>query len=237
MNLSGMVENKIKILSTRALNSELLNKTGLQDMDVEADAFIKIIPDVSQETAAFIQSLALQPAAVIFTSVNAVNAVTARLTVAPPWKIFSIGGATKDALQHFFDASSIVASAKNATLLSEKIIAYGSIKEVVFFCGNRRMNHLPEKLDDAGITVKELHVYQTVETPVATTKEYEGILFFSPSAVESFFSINTIPVHTVLFSIGESTTAAIESYCSNKVITSQWPGESNMMEMVADYFK
>ena len=224
MNLSGMVENKIKILSTRALNSELLNKTGLQDMDVEADAFIKIIPDVSQETAAFIQSMALQPAAVIFTSVNAVNAVTARLTVAPPWKIFSIGGATKDALQHFFDASSIVASAKNATLLSEKIIAYGSIKEVVFFCGNRRMNHLPEKLDDAGITVKELHVYQTVETPVATTKEYEGILFFSPSAVESFFSINTIPVHTILFSIGESTTAAIESYCSNKVITSKWPG-------------
>ena len=100
-----MVENKIKILSTRALNSELLNKTGLQDMDVEADAFIKIIPDVSQETAAFIQSLALQPAAVIFTSVNAVNAVTARLTVAPPWKIFSIGGATKDALQHFFAAT------------------------------------------------------------------------------------------------------------------------------------
>ena len=237
MNLSGMVENKIKILSTRTLNGELLHKTVLQDMDVEADTFIKIIPDVSQETAAFIQSLALQPAAVIFTSVNAVNAVTARLTVAPPWKIFSIGGATKDALQHFFDASSIVASAKNATLLSEKIIAYGSIKEVVFFCGNRRMNHLPEKLDDAGITVKELHVYQTVETPVATTKEYEGILFFSPSAVESFFSINTIPVHTILFSIGESTTAAIESYCSNKVITSQWPGESNMMEMVADYFK
>ena len=232
-----MVENKIKILSTRALNSELLHKTGLQDMDVQADAFIKIIPDVSQETAAFIQSLALQPATVIFTSVNAVSAVTTQITVVPPWKIFSIGGATKDTLLHFFDASSIIASAKNATLLSEKIIAYGGVKEVVFFCGNRRMNHLPEKLVDAGITVKELHVYQTVETPVATTREYEGILFFSPSAVESFFSINTIPVHTVLFSIGESTTAAIESYCGNKVITSQWPGESNMMEMVADYFK
>ena len=237
MNVSGMVENKIKILSTRALNSDLLHKAGLLDMDVEADAFIKIIPDVSKETAAFIQSVALHPATVIFTSVNSVIAVTTQLTVAPSWKIFSIGGATKDALLHFFDASSIVGSAKNATLLSEKIIAYGAIKEVVFFCGNRRMNHLPEKLGDAGITVKELTVYQTVGTPVATTKEYEGILFFSPSAVESFFSINTIPVHTILFSIGESTTAAIESYCSNTVITSQWPGESNMLEMVADYFK
>ncbi|HRP56098.1 uroporphyrinogen-III synthase [Agriterribacter sp.] len=233
-----MAGNKIKILSTRLLNSELLQKAGLQDMDVEANAFIKIIPDVSQETDAFIQSLALQPATVIFTSINAVNVVTSRLTIAaPPWKIFSIGGATKNALLYFFDASSIIADAKNAILLSEKIIAYGEIKEVVFFCGNRRMNHLPERLGTANIKVNELLVYRTIETPVITTMEYEGILFFSPSAADSFFSTNTIPVHTVLFSIGESTTAAIQSYCGNKVITSQWPAESNMLEMVADYFK
>lgn len=232
-----MVGNKIKILSTRPLNNKLLHEAGLQDMVVEAEAFIKIIPEVSQETAAFIQSLALQPAIVIFTSVNAVDAVTTRLTVAPPWKIFSIGGATRDALLHFFDPSSIVVTAKNAILLSEKIIAYGGIKKVVFFCGSRRMNHLPERLGNAGIKIEELLVYRTVETPVATTKEYEGILFFSPSAADSFFSINTIPAHTVLFSIGESTTAAIRSHCGNKVVTGQWPAESNMLEMVADYFK
>ena len=232
-----MAANKIKILSTRPLNSGLLHKAGLQDITVEENAFIKVIPDVSQETTAFIQSLALRPATVIFTSVNAVHAVTKRLTAAPPWKIFSIGGATRDALLQFFDASTIVADAKNAILLSEKIIAYGGVKEVIFFCGNRRMNHLPERLGAAKIKVEELLVYRTIETPVATTKEYEGILFFSPSAADSFFSINTIPAHTVLFSIGESTAAAIASYCSNKVVTSQWPGEFNMLEMVADYFK
>src|SRR5690606_19760482 len=155
------------------LDDKLLHTAGLQDLDVEAEAFIKVIPEVSQETAISIQSLALQPASVIFTSVNAVDAVTTRLTVVPPWKIFCIGGATKEALLSFYNPTSIVVTAKNAILLSEKIIAYGGIKKVIFFCGSRRMNHLPERLGNAGIQIEELLVYRTVETPVATTREYE----------------------------------------------------------------
>ena len=113
----------------------------------------------------------------------------------------------------------------------------GNVKEVTFFCGNLRMNHLPNRLSAGGIQVKEIMVYQTELTPIAITKEYEAILFFSPSAVHSFFSINTTPVHTVLFSIGETTTAAIETYCNNKVITSSWPAEADMLEMATAYFK
>ncbi|HRO44453.1 uroporphyrinogen-III synthase [Agriterribacter sp.] len=232
-----MAENKIEILSTRELNTALLQKAALQNINVEANAFIKIIPEVSQETRALIQSLAQQQLTVIFTSVNAVNVITTQLTVVPAWKIFCIGGATKNALLRFFNASSIIASAKNAILLSEKIMAYGNVKEVVFICGNSRMDHLPDRLGAAGIKVNELVVYQTVSTPIATVKDYGGILFFSPSAVHSFFSINTLPVHTVLFSIGESTTAAIAAYCSNKVVTSSWPAETDMLDMVTAYFK
>lgn len=237
MNLSGMAENKIGILSTRELSPELLQKTALQNINVEAYAFIEIIPNVSQETTALIQSLAKQQLTVIFTSVNAVNAITTRLTAAPAWKIFCVGGATKNALLRFFNASCIIATAKNAILLSEKIMVCGNVKEVTFFCGNLRMNHLPNRLSAGGIQVKEIMVYQTELTPIAITKEYEAILFFSPSAVHSFFSINTTPVNTVLFSIGETTTAAIETYCNNKVITSSWPAEADMLEMATAYFK
>ncbi|HRN58151.1 MAG TPA: uroporphyrinogen-III synthase [Agriterribacter sp.] len=214
-----------------------MHRSGLQDMDVAATAFIKIIPGVSQETTAFIQSLAQQQLTVIFTSVNAVNAVISQLTAVPPWKIFCIGGATKSALLRFFNSASIIATAKNAILLSGEIITYGNIKEVVFFCGSSRMDHIPNRLSAAGIKIKELAVYQTVHTPVATAKDYDGILFFSPSAVHSFFSINSLPAYTVLFSIGASTTAAIASYCNNKVITSSWPAEADMLDMVTAYFK
>lgn len=232
-----MATGKVEILSTREINRELLQKKALQHIYVESRAFIKIIPAVSQETMALIQSLGLQEATVIFTSVNAVKAVTSLFTVAPPWAIFCIGGATKDAVMGCFDHSAVIGTAKSAALLSGKIIAHGSIKEAIFFCGNRRMDHLPQKLGASGIKVREIVVYQTEDTPVRIQKEYQGILFFSPGAVHSFFSVNTIPGHTVLFSIGESTTAAIASRCSNTVITSQWPGEQEMLNMTAAYFK
>lgn len=232
-----MATGKIEILSTREMNRELLQKTTLQHIHVESRAFIKIIPGMSRETTALIQSLGLQEATVIFTSVNAVKAITSLFTVAPPWTVFCIGGATKDAVMWRFDHQAVIATAKSAALLSEKIMAHGGIKEVIFFCGNRRMDHLPKTLGASGIKVREIVVYQTEYTPVNIQKEYEGILFFSPGAVHSFFSVNTIPGHTVLFSIGESTTAAIASHCSNTVITSQWPGEQEMLNMTAAYFK
>lgn len=37
------------------------------------------------------------------------------------------------------------------------------------------------------IAVKEIIVYQTNEIPVKVDEKYNGILFFSPSAVKSFF--------------------------------------------------
>lgn len=232
-----MATGKIEILSTREINRELLQKAALQHINVETLAFIKIVPGMSRETTTLVQSLSMQKATVIFTSVNAVKAVTPQLIVAPPWTIFCIGGATKDAVMQRFDHSAVIATAKSAALLSEKIIAHGSIKEVIFFCGNRRMDHLPKTLGASGIKVREIVVYQTEYTPVSIQKEYQGILFFSPSAVYSFFSVNTVPEHTVLFSIGETTTAAIASCCSNTVITSQWPGEQEMLDRVAAYFK
>jgi uroporphyrinogen-III synthase len=232
-----MATDKIEILSTREINRELLQKAALQHINVEVCTFIKIIQGISQETTALIQSLGLQEATVIFTSVNAVQAVTSLLTAAPSWAMFCIGGATKDAVMRCFEYPAVIATAKSAALLSEKIIAHRNIKEVIFFCGNRRMDHLPKTRGASGINVREIEVYQTEDTPVHIQKEYSGILFFSPSAVHSFFSINTIPEHTVLFSIGESTTAAIASCCHNTVVTSRWPGEQEMLNRAAAYFK
>ena len=42
------------------------------------------------------------------------------------------------------------------------------------------------------LSVDEVIVYKTIETPKVLTKQYDGILFFSPSAVKSFFSKNSI---------------------------------------------
>lgn len=232
-----MAVKNITILSTRNVNKELTNKAALQDIYIEVIPFIKTLSDTSDKTVKHIRDLAEKPLNVIFTSSNAVEAVKTQLSSKPPWKIFCTGGATKEILLRFFDEAAIVASAKNATLLAEKILQHSYVKELVFFCGNQRLNDLPENLKASNVQVEEAVVYQTIETPVMISKSYQGILFFSPSAANSFFSENTISVSTVLFSIGKTTTATLESYCSNQIITSQWPGEASMFDLVIDYFK
>ncbi|MFT3703760.1 MAG: uroporphyrinogen-III synthase [Agriterribacter sp.] len=232
-----MAINNVNILSTRLLNKELVDKTGIQHIHIDAEAFIRNIPDISSEIADQIQTLSLEPITVVFTSIHAVEVVKSEFAgIVPEWKIFCTGGATKEALLDIFDESAIVATAKNAHGLAEKILQHTEVKEVVFFCSKQRLNDLPETLQNANILVKEIIVYQTVGTPTTINKYYNGILFFSPSTVHSFFSTNTIPVSTVLFSIGKTTTATIESYCSNQVITSQWPGEANLVELVIEHF-
>jgi uroporphyrinogen-III synthase len=66
---------------------------------------------------------------------------------------------------------------------------------------------------------------------------YDGIAFFSPSAVESFFSINTVPEATRLFAIGETTAASISAYCSNPVVISDSPEKEALVRRMIDYFQ
>ncbi len=174
---------------------------------------------------------------VVFTSTNAVVSVAEQVKKTPNWKIFCTGGKTKEHVLALFGENAIVASAKNASTLAERIIAAEPIAKIVFFCGDQRLNDLPEKLANHNIITQEIIVYTTVQTPVFIEKNYEGILFFSPSAVHSFFSMNTIATDVVLFSIGHTTSSAIQTYCTNQIVTSEWPGTESLLELVSDFYK
>ncbi len=232
-----MPVSKYDLLCTSPLEQLILDKAAEKGMGIDMIPLIKTEPILSSEVIRQIQSCQLQKATVIFTSVNAVDAVIHQLSAKPDWSIFSMGGITKEAVYKFFGEKSVVATAKNATALSEKILAYPSIHEVLFFCGDQRLNELPEKLTAHNIHVEEIIVYSTIEIHQQIEKNYPGIAFFSPSAVNSFFSVNTIDTHTVLFSIGKTTTATIKSYCNNKVETSEWPGKQQLIEKAIEYFE
>jgi len=55
-----------------------------------------------------------------------------------------------------------------------------NIPSVVFFCGNIRRDELPATLVVKGIEVKEVVVYETIETKKSIYKTYNGILFSVP---------------------------------------------------------
>lgn len=228
---------KYNILCTRPLDTMLVYKAANSGISIDEVVFVETDPVTIAETIQQIQDIASKKATVVFTSMNAVDAVTSQLKQQPDWKIYCLGGITKETVFNFFGEKSVAGTAKNAKTLAEKIILAGETKEVFFFCGDQRLDELPETLKANEIKVNEVVVYNTRLIPNFIVKNYDGIIFFSPSAVHSFFSENTIATNVVLFSIGTTTTATIKTYCTNKIITSEWPGKENMIDLVLDYYK
>ena len=99
------------------------------------------------------------------------------------------------------------------------------------------MDTLPEALQRQGIKVNEVVVYETIETPRFAGERYDGILFFSPSGVNSFFGMNTIEPETILFAIGETTAKAIKEQAANTVIVSESPSKDHLLDQAIQYFR
>ncbi len=238
-----MQKSKINILSTKMLlpaSKELAMEFNISITEKE---FISIKPinskEVYDEIMAIVENKNVSN--IVFTSANAVDTVITYLHqgdtyYVPNWNIFCLSGKTKDAIKPHISEKKIVAIADNASGLSQKIIDSG-VKEAVFFCGNKRRNDLPDTLKKSHVKLKEIIVYETAETSKPLTKNFDAVLFFSPSAVNSFFSANQLNKKTVCFAIGNTTAAAIESYTGNKIIASESPTQERVLAEVNFYFE
>jgi uroporphyrinogen-III synthase len=109
------------------------------------------------------------------------------------------------------------------------------IPEVVFFCGDKRLDTLPDTLTKEGVLVNELVVYKNKETATDILHHYDGILFYSPSAVHSFFGCNAVDPTTVLFAIGDTTAASIYNYTSENVVASRVAGKVELLMKAIEY--
>ena len=236
------MQNKIQILSTKKLLPSVIELARKKNIEIIEKEFISISPIFTKELNTQIIPLILSSTnpAVVFTSSNAVNAIKKYLHQGdtyyiPNWNVYCISGKTKESLKPHIYEKNIIEIGKDATALAQKIIDTG-VKEVVFFCGDKRRNELPDILNHAGIKVKEIVVYETVQTPVISTTDFEGVLFFSPSAVKSFFSMNKVSEKTTCFAIGNTTASEIKKYTNNKIIVSPSPSQEMMLETIIFYF-
>ena len=232
-----MEQNTIKILCTRPLPSALIEEAALTGIDIEVSPFIETESILSVEVQQEIELVSTETAAVVFTSMNAVDAVTIFLDGhQPEWMIYSIGTATGRLVKEYFGEDKIAGMASDAASLAELIAEDRFVDEVIFFCGDQRRNELPTILKHHEIEVNEIIVYQTIAVPHKIEKLYHGILFFSPSAVESFFKKNKLSEKTILFAIGNTTANEIKKYSINKIIISDEPGKENLVQKMVEYF-
>ncbi len=231
-----MQKNNIQILSTRAISDTLVSTASLYDVVIDQVSFITTEEINSLDIQQKIKDLSHESHFVVFTSFNAVQAVQPFVSKNIDWKIFCIGGQTKTLAEQAFGTDSIIATADNAAQLAEKIISNSSVKKLIFFSGDQRREELPQKLISHGVELQEIVVYKTIETPQKISKNYDGILFFSPSAVRSFFSLNTISNEPAVFAIGNSTKDEINFFSQLSVIMPDSPSAEKLVFTAIQYF-
>lgn len=228
---------KFKILSTKKITQEAIDKASMNSIEIDELSFITTEPIKDEKLKTVLKSFLQQNITAVFTSKNAVQAFDQIVNAEVPWKIFCIGQSTQKLVAKIFSEEKISGIADSASALSDVILEDKEIKKVFFFCGNQRREELPQKLTAEAIEVEEIVVYETLETPQKLSRKvYDGILFFSPSAVKSFFSLNKINEQTQIFAIGKTTADAIHQHTNKDLIIAEVPSEDDMIEKVIAHF-
>lgn len=119
--------------------------------------------------------------------------------------------------------------------LAEIIVNDFADLEFTFFCGNLRRDELPKLLQKNNVNFTEVEVYKTALKPKKFERTFDGVLFFSPSAVESFMTENSLD-NTIAFCIGTTTAAEAEKYTDTIIIASK-PTVENVIVQVVKYIK
>ena len=171
----------------------------------------------------------------IFTSQNAVQSVLQhpKCDELKSKNVFSVGMKTKDLLTE--NGFNVIAYTGYAADLAEIIsLIYGK-ESYTFFSGNLRRDVLPNTLKENEITYNEIEVYETNITSKKIKEKIDGILFFSPSGVESYFKLNTIK-EEMCFCIGETTAETLENKKVKNIIIADKPTVENVIDKVIEYY-
>ena len=166
----------------------------------------------------------------IITSKNAWLAVNKNTKIE---NAFVVGSKTEQVLKEANIA--IIEKADNAKDLANRIIENHTEKSFIFLCGNKRRDELPKILQQNQIELKEIEVYKTILNPKKFDQEFDGILFFSPSAVQSFFQLNKSK-NEIAFCIGNTTANEAKKYTSTLKIANQ-PTVKNVIVQVVKELK
>lgn len=230
---------EIKILSTRKLeNSGFLQSANNRFALTETD-FISIQHTFTVENLQEVCKLTVnEKIPLVFTSANAVVAFHTKFLKssisAGHFNIFCLSGKTKQQVLQSLNAT-IKGDAANSKLLAEKII-HSDIRKIIFLCSHIRRDELPVLLEENNIHVKQYIAYKTNLNAKVIYEMHHGVLFFSPSAVTSFFSKNKLQPGITCFAIGSTTAKAIRNYTNNEIIVSKLPSEGALIDAVKTYY-
>ena len=199
------IEKPIQVFSTKSLSNDqtknLGAKVGLTHSDFINIKHNRIKPTVVKDS---IQN-------VIITSQNAVDAL---LNSFSPMElqfenIYCVGRRTKRLIES--KIGKVKEVKKSSKELAEYLVKEMEGKEATYFCGNLKRDELPEILASNGIELNVVESYKTILSSKKIEDKFSGVLFFSPSGIQSYLQDNK-PGERVAFCIGGTTGAEAKKY-------------------------
>jgi uroporphyrinogen-III synthase len=149
--------------------------------------------------------------------------------------VFCVGIKTKELLEA--NGFTVSVYMDYASELAEIITLIYNKESYTFFSGNLRKETLPEALKTEGIAFNEIEVYQTTLAPfkISDQEKFDGIMFFSPSAVESFLTNNKIK-NEICFCVGTTTAKALELKKIKNIVIAEIPTIEDVIVEVIEYY-
>tara|TARA_R110002074_G_scaffold50274_9_gene127948 strand:- start:1313 stop:2893 length:1581 start_codon:yes stop_codon:yes gene_type:complete len=170
---------------------------------------------------------------VIITSKNAVEALLTNFSVSELQfkNIYCVGRRTKRLVEKRI--GKVTHTEPNAKKLAEYLVEFIDGTEVTYFCSDLRLDDLPNILTENHIKVNEVEAYQTKFDADKVESNIDGVMFYSPSTVESFLKQNK--ANGIAFCIGE-TTAKVAKQHFEDVRIAKVPTVESVIELVNEHY-
>ena len=222
----------MKLLSTKIISNKFKDLLIKNNYQIDQKSFIKILPFKCLINISVSKNI-------IFTSKNAVNIILNNSKIKKNLidkNIFCVGESTAELIIN--NNLNLIKSEQNSKKLSEYIVANfkNSKDSFTYFSGKKRLLELEKTLNENNIKMIVYEVYDTILTPKKIKDHYDGIIFYSPSAVKSFFKGNNSFKNTYGFCIGNTTAKELKNF-SESFSISKSNSEENMLVSINKYFK
>lgn len=220
-------DKKTQVFSTKKLSEA--QRQQFKNVEVDSTDFLKIslnrIPKLLLKTK--IQN-------VIITSQNAVEAIT---QIVPKEElqftnIYCVGRRTKKLIES--KIGKVKHSENYATALANYLVDFIDGTEVTHFCSDIRLDELSTVLESNHIKVNEVEAYKTILDSAKIDSNIEGILFYSPSTVESYLKNNDVD-KKVAYCIGDTTAAEARKHFE-VVRVAKMPTVESVIDLVNEHY-
>ncbi|MEZ4801654.1 MAG: hydroxymethylbilane synthase [Gelidibacter sp.] len=219
-------DKKIQVFSTKSLTEA--QRQRFKNVKVDSTDFLKI--SLNRIPKYILKSKIDN---VIITSQNAVEAIVKIVTKEELQfkNIYCVGRRTKRLIET--KIGKVKHSENNAQALADYLVEFIDGTQVTHFCSDIRLDELSTTLEKNHISVSEVEAYKTILDTETIDSDVEGVMFFSPSSVESYMKSNM--ADKIAFCIGDTTATEARKHFED-VRTAKIPTMESVIDLVNEHY-